>query len=200
MTHCILFVDGENFLHKIKEVLKKEGVKKNVADLAQIDLHKLLQEPLKGFAVSRKIFYVSRLHLHPETKKKSNELIKFQRIIGNNLTRQGFEFVITGNVRAQKIGNKVVFREKGVDVKIAVDLVSFSSRKILDCAILCSSDFELQPAVAELRERKIEIIYLGFEENPNKGLSYTTNRTILLRNSEILAASASLPALSIPAS
>ena len=106
MAHCVLFVDGENFLHKIKEVLKKEGIRKNVSDLAQIDLHKLLQEPLKGFAVTRKIFYASRLRFHPETKKKSNELIKFQRTIRNNLTNQGFEFVIAGNVRAQKIGNK----------------------------------------------------------------------------------------------
>lgn len=188
MAHCVLFVDGENFLHKIKDVLKKEGVKKSSKDLARIDFNKLLQAPLKGIPISRKIFYASRLRLYPETKKKSNELIKFQRTIRNNLIQQGFEFVIAGNVRAQKIGNKVVFKEKGVDVKIAVDLVSFSSRKILDCAILCSSDSDLQPAVAELRERKIEIIYLGFEENPNKGLSYTTNRTILLRNSEILAA------------
>lgn len=188
MTHCVLFIDGENFLHKVKEVLKKEGVKKNVANLARIDLNKLLRAPLKGLAVTRKIFYASRLRFHPETKKKSNELLKFQRTIRNNLTHQGFEFVLAGNVRAQKIGNKIVFREKGVDVKIAVDLVSFSSRKILDCAILCSSDSDLQPAVAELRERKIEIVYLGFEESPNKGLSYTTNRTILLRNSEILAA------------
>lgn len=161
---------------------------KNVAGLARIDLNKLLTEPLRGFSATRKIFYASRLRFRPETKKKSNELIKFQRTIRNNLIHQGFEFVLAGNVRAQKIGNKIVFREKGVDVKIAVDLVSFSSRKILDCAILCSSDSDLQPAVAELRERKIEIVYLGFEESPNKGLSYTTNRTILLRNSEILAA------------
>jgi len=27
---------------------------------------------------------------------------------------------------------------------------------------------------------------LGFEVNPNKGLTYTTNRTILIRNSEVL--------------
>ena len=188
MRHCVLFIDGENFLHKVREVLKAERPDKNHIDLANIDFDKLFAEPLKGLKIKRKIFYVSRLHLHPETKGKSRELIKLQRSLRNSLTNQGFEFVIAGNVRAQSVGNKVVFREKGVDVKIAVDLVSFASKKILDCAIVCRSDSDLQPAVAELRERKVEIAYLGFEASPNKGLSYTTNRTILFRNHEVLAA------------
>lgn len=188
MTHCVLFVDGENFLHKVRDVLKTEGLDKTETDLAKINLISLLSEPLKGFKISRKIFYASKIHFHPETKKKSEELIRFQRSLRNNLVIQSFEFIIAGNVRAQKVGSKLVFREKGVDVKIAVDLVSLASKKILDCAILCSSDSDLQPAVAELRERKVEVIYLGFEANPNKGLSYTTNRTILLRNPEVVAA------------
>lgn len=42
--------------------------------------------------------------------------------------------------------------------------------------------------VAELQKRKVEVIYLGFEINPNRGLTYTTDRTILFRNSEVLEA------------
>jgi len=188
MSKCILFIDGENFLHKIEEVLKEEQIDKTKVDLTSIDLNKLLKEPLKGFDIGRKIFYVARLHIHPVTKKKSKELITFQRKLRNILISQGFEFTIAGNVRAQKVGDKIVFREKGVDVKIAVDLVSFSCNKALETAILCSSDSDLQPAIAELKQRGLEVVYLGFEANPNKGLTYTTNRTILFRNPEVLAA------------
>ncbi|MBI4035705.1 NYN domain-containing protein [Candidatus Daviesbacteria bacterium] len=188
MPKSILFIDGENFLHKVEEVLKEEGIDKYSVDLSAIDLNKLLKEPLKSFDISRKIFYVSRLHVHPETKEKSLELIKFQRKLRNNLVKQGYEFVIAGNVRAQKVGEKIVFREKGVDVKIGVDLVAFACDKKMDSAALCSSDSDLQPAVAELKARKVEIVYVGFETNPNKGLSYTTNRTILLRNPEVIEA------------
>jgi len=188
MSQCILFIDGENFFHKVKAVLKEEDIDKNKTDLALIDLNKLFAEPLKGFTISRKIIYISRIHFHPETRKKSEELIKFQRKLRNNLVSQGYEFIIAGNVRAQKIGNTIVFREKGVDVKIGVDLVSFSCNKELKTAILCSSDSYLQPAVEELKKREIEVVYLGFETNPNKGLTYTTNRTILLRNPEVLDA------------
>lgn len=188
MSDSVLFIDGENFLHKVEEVLKEAGIDKNRLELALIDLEKLFKEPLKSFDFSRKIFYVSRLHIHPETKKKSVELIKFQRKLRNNLINQGYEFVIAGNVRAQKVGDKIIFREKGVDVKIGVDLVAFACDKRMETTILCSSDSDLQPAIAELKMRKVEVVYVGFETNPNKGLSYTTNRTILLRNPEVIEA------------
>lgn len=186
MPKTILFIDGENFIYKIEQALKEQGIDKHKVDLASINLNQLFKESLKGFSISRKIFYNARLHFHKETPRKSEELIKLQRKLRNTLINQGYEFIIAGNIRAQKIDGKVVFREKGVDVKIAVDLVSLACDKKLDTAILCSSDSDLQPAVAELRKRKVEIVYLGFEMNPNKGLAYTTNKTILLRNPEIL--------------
>lgn len=188
MSNCVLFIDGENFLHKIEEVLKRESITKSKKDLAFIDLDKLFKEALKSFDIQRKIFYVAKLHIHQDTKKKSEELIRFQRKLRNNLVNQSFEFIIAGNVRAQRVDNKIIFREKGVDVKIAVDLVSLACDKKLTTAILCSSDSDLQPAVKEIRERGVEVIYLGFEASPNKGLTYTTDRTILLRNSEVITA------------
>lgn len=187
MAKCILFIDGENFPHKIEAVLKGEGIRAKRTDLLSIDLNGLFKAPLKGYAISRKIIYVSRLHFHQETKKKSTELIKFQRKLRNNLENQGYEFITAGNIRAQTVGKVVVFREKGVDVKIGVDLVAFSCDKIVETAILCSSDSDLQPAVEEIKKRGVKVIYLGFEESPNKGLTYTTDRTILLRNSEVRA-------------
>ena len=62
------------------------------------------------------------------------------------------------------------------------DVTTFAAKEI----ILASSDSDLQPAIKEVRDRKVSCVYLGFEEQPNKGLSYTTNRTILMRNSELV--------------
>ena len=186
MSKTILLIDGENFLHKIEEVLEKKSVKFDKDEIVDINFKKLFESPLKGLKVTGKLFYVARIHLHPDTKKKSEELIKLQRKLRNNLVNLGYEFIIAGNVRAQKVGMKTIFREKGVDVKIAVDMVSMACDKKLDTAILCSSDSDLQPAITELKKRNAEVIYLGFEIGPNKGLTYTTDRTILLRNSEIL--------------
>ena len=71
-------------------------------------------------------------------------------------------------------------------MKLAVDMITLACDNKLKTAIIGSSDSDLQPAIKELKDRKIERIYLGFEDNPNKGLTYTTNRTILIRNSEVL--------------
>ncbi len=186
MSRTILFIDGENFLHKIEEVLEKESVRFHKDEIVNINFRKLFESSLKGMRIINNLFYVAKIHLHPDTKKKSEELIRMQRKLRNNLVNLGYEFIIAGNVRAQKFGIKTIFREKGVDVKIAVDMVSKACDKKMDTAILCSSDSDLQPAIAELKKRNAEVIYLGFEISPNKGLTYTTDRTILLRNSEIL--------------
>jgi len=192
MDTTVLFIVGENFIHKVEDVLKKEDVKIKGKSLSKINLNFLLEKTLEKYKVSRKIFYVAKLHFHPKTKEKSIKLILFQRYLKTNLEKQGFEFLIAGNVRAQEIKvdhkTKLIFREKGVDVKIAVDLVSMAADRLLKTAILCSSDSDLQPAVQEARKRNVEVIYLGFEFQPNKGLTYTTDHTILFRNSEILKA------------
>ncbi len=192
MGQIILFIDGENFLHKVEDVLKEEKINLKKVDLSKININLLLNKAMKTLKISKKIFYAAKLHFHKETEKKSIELILQQRYLKTNLAKQGFEFLIAGNVRAQsvKVNNKtkIIFREKGVDVKIAVDLVSLASDRVLKTAVLCSSDSDLQPAVQEARKRNVEVVYLGFEISPNKGLIYTTNRAILFRNSEILEA------------
>jgi uncharacterized LabA/DUF88 family protein len=190
MSKTFLFVDGENFLHKVEEVLEARKIDKKKLDLAQINLKELFEKYLPDYKLSKMFFYGARLHENKETLNKSRELINFQRRLKTNLEKQGFKFIMAGNVRAQIVvidkHRKVMFREKGVDVKIAVDLVSLACGKEIDTAILCSSDSDLQPVVTELKKRKVKVVYLGFEIKPNKGLIYTTDKTVLLKNSDIV--------------
>jgi uncharacterized LabA/DUF88 family protein len=188
MAKTILLIDSENFNHKLKEVLQNAGKGATLTDTSIIDLGTLFKDALKGFVLADKVYYGAKLHVHPETSSKSEELIKSQRKLINMLHVSGYTFIKAGNVRGQKIGSKVVFREKGVDVRIAVDMVSLACDKKVNTIILCSSDSDLQPAIAEVKKRGVEVVYLGFENNPNKGLTFTTDRTILLRNAEILDA------------
>lgn len=185
----ILFIDGRNFISKMEEVLNPEN-KKDI-DFSIYNFGGLVDKVLSEIKVDRKIFYISRLIKHQETKEKSEELIQNQRNLKNNLEKQGFEIIFAGRVRANmkkcpKGHETLVFREKGVDVHIAVDMVALTCDKKLRTAIIGSSDSDLQPAIRELEKRGIERIYLGFESSPNKGLTFTTNRTILIRNSEVL--------------
>jgi len=196
----ILFIDWENFKKKLRVVLEKELGKREATKIIKwhrYNFEGLFGQVLQGIEIKRKIFYAARLKFCSHTAKKSKELIEEQRLLKTYLERQGFEFIYGGRVRENislnRNGRKILtFREKGVDVQIAVDMVKMAFRGELEKAILASSDSDLQPAVKalkeakELREKNIEIIYLGFEIGHNKGLSYTTDRTILIRNSEVL--------------
>ena len=182
-------MDWENFKKKLSVVFKEEKI------LPKPKWHEynflgLFNHVLKGIKINETRFYAARLSIHPLTKKKSEELIKEQRLLKTALENQGFKFIYGGrvrdNIQTRKDKKFVIFREKGVDVRIAVDMTALAYRGELKTAILASSDSDLQPAVGELKMRKVERIYLGFEKEPNKGLTYTTNRTILIRNSEVL--------------
>lgn len=185
----ILFIDGRNFISKIESILDSNN-KKDV-DIVIYNFAGLLNKALSEIKIDKKIFYISRLIKYQETKEKSEELIKKQRNLKNNLEKQGFEVIFAGRVRANmgrcpKGHETLIFREKGVDVRIAVDMIILACDKKLNTAIIASSDSDLQPAIRELAKREVERIYLGFENSPNKGLTFTTNRTILIRNSEVL--------------
>ena len=157
----------------------------------KFNFSKLINKVLAGIAIDRKIFYMGKLIVHQETTKQSKVLIERQRVLKTHLENQGFEVIITGRVRGHiekcpKGHETLTFKEKGVDVKIAVDMITMARDNKLKLAIIGSSDSDLQPVIKELKNQNIERIYLGFESQPNKGLSYTTNRTILIRNSEVI--------------
>ena len=186
MKSSALFIDGENFKYKIGEILES---KTNFPDF---DIHKLFDTVLPDEDLKERNYYVSKLHFHKETAKKSTRLIEEQRKLKRNLISSGFNFVVSGHVRIQEVTarkpgqKKFVFYEKGVDVRIAVDLVSYAYDKRVNRVYLCSSDSDLQPAIHKAREKGLKVIYVGFESSPNIGLTKTTDSFILVKNSQIL--------------
>lgn len=177
-------------MSKIGAILNSKSTKEEKVDFSKYNFNGLLDRVLAGIPIGKRFFYLGKLTVHEETIKKSLELIKEQRLLKAHLEEQGFEVVLVGHVRGHKEicprGHEILtFKEKGVDVRIAVDMITLACRREMQIAIIASSDSDLQPAVRELRSHGVERIYLGFEAQPNKGLTYTTNRTILIRNSEI---------------
>ncbi len=187
-----LFIDGENLRHYVENVLVENNFDKHKFSILDIDFKKMFLGALKNLNVVDKIYYSAKLQITPGVEKVSILLINRQRILKTKLEKNGYNFLIAGHVRPQVIKqngkDKIVFKEKGVDVRIAVDLVKTAVDKTYQTIILCSSDSDLQPAIKEARARGLKIIYFGFESQPNKGLTFTTDKTILLRSSEIIDA------------
>src|SRR3989344_3081348 len=156
----VLFIDGENVKGKIKDVFKE--LRKDNPVWHEYNFKSLFDRVLDGIKIDRKVFYFAKIKEHEQSREKSRQLIEEQRLLKTQLEKQGFEVILRGRVRGQieNIGDKEI--------------------------ILCSSDSDLQPAIEEVSKRNVNCIYVGFEVNPNKGLSYTTKRTILIRNTEVM--------------
>lgn len=183
--NTVVFVDGENFQKKVKQVFAESGLAWDDKKYGQMRLVKLLRDVLDE-KITEIRYYVAKLHVYEETKEKSEELVGLQRALKSNLEAQKVNFIVSGNVRMYPLTkNKLLFKEKGVDVRLAIDAVSMAADKKLKTAVVCSSDSDMQPLVAELQRRKVRVIYLGFHIQPNKGLSYTANETVLIRKNEL---------------
>ena len=188
-----VFIDGENFRKSIRFVF--HNADKSQPIWHEYDFKRLLDKVLEGMTPYSVVFYFAKLQVHPETEEKSKQLIEERRLLKTTLERGGYTVIAAGRVRGhmEKVGGFLgstkeilTFKEKGVDVKLAVDMVSKACDGELEQAIIGSSDSDLQPAIQELRKRNVICVYLGFENVPNKGLTATTNRTILIRNAEVL--------------
>lgn len=185
----ILFLDSENFKHKAVESLTELDLKE--PDWATYNFSGLFKKVLNKIGFDEKRFYYARLKIHPDTKEKSEKLIAEQRALLFNVRNHGFIPFPSGSVRGRYEKNTqnrngiLIFREKGVDVKMAVDMVLEACSEKLKEAFLCSSDSDLQPAIKALRSKGARVVYIGFQINPNIGIQKTTNESFLIRSSEI---------------
>lgn len=194
----ILLIDGQNLKGYIESIIctaKGSRWKQYKIDWANYDFAKLFEKVLSGKKVDKKTIYFSKLKLHPDTKGKSEELIQERRLLKTHLEKQGFEVVMAGSVRGHYKGKRLVFKEKGVDVRIAVDMVVMSCEKLVKEIILASSDSDLQPAIAEIKNRGTKFSYVGFQSNPNVGIISKANEFILFRDEEIIGCEKVTPSL-----
>lgn len=156
------------------------------------DFHGLLNaviDDYPNYKREEKRFYVAKPKPHKDIPDTSTRMLETHRSLGGHLHRQGFEVITAGRVRADYRNSgdkKPTFREKGVDVRIAVDMIAMACDHRLTKALLVASDSDYQPAVAELRKRGIPVIYVGFEINPNLGLIAKTNDRIIIPNKTVL--------------
>jgi len=198
---CIL-IDGSNFYHL---VLKKFGLKET-----QFDFEKFAGFLANGREISDtgKRFYtgtVSEKEGDIRTKKAMAKQTSLFTVLKNNHWE-----IKTSKLRTRKeripIDDRVVdyekflkfgikkiiyerLREKGIDVKLATDLIVGAVDDQYDTAILVSSDSDLNPAIDWVRYRyrkKKKIEYIGFsipdeinpENSTNPSLSLITKSDV----------------------
>lgn len=158
MERVAVYIDGGNTYRKFKDLGLPEDGKR--LDYSAFVAHLVGERKL----VSKR-YYVGKVRNH-DNSAKSQQLVSKQQQFLETLRNTGFE-VKMGNI----MYDRGRIREKGVDVKLAIDLVVGASDDLYDTAIVVSSDTDLIPAVKyAISGRKKSVEYVGFTGSPSFGM------------------------------
>jgi len=181
-----ILIDGANFYHL---VLKKLGIDEALFDF---DAFATFLANGRTIPAMGKRYYIGTVR-ERENDEKSKQAMARQTSLFTILKKAGWEIKtsklktrveeipIDGRVqdfqKIQRLGIKSIKverqREKGVDVKLATDIIVGAVDGQYDTAIVVSSDSDLVPAIDWVRIRKKrKVEYVGFsiphEANPEK--------------------------------
>jgi len=153
-----VFIDGSNFYHSLKKSFGS----------AKIDLASFLQQISNG-TYTKAFYYTS-----PIDQKDSLEKSRAQQRFLARITKIPNLELFLG--RLERRNNTKV--EKGVDVKIAVDMLSNAFHDKYDTAILVSNDADFVPLVKEIQQLGKQVININFPKTRSYHLNKTCNQTI----------------------
>jgi uncharacterized LabA/DUF88 family protein len=150
-----IYIDGSNFYKylKDKEINFQKGIKFN--------FNKFIDFLVEDNICVSKRYYIG-LAKNFDNSEKSEKIVRGQQKFLANLEKRGF--VIK---RSSVIYDNGKIREKGTDVKIAIDLVIGACDNLFDKAILISSDTDLIPAIKYLKYKGKKLEYVGFSHSPS---------------------------------
>lgn len=169
----MIFIDGSNFYFKMKSL----GIK----NLRKYDYRHLCEE-LSGKRKIISIGYYVGVVRALQNDEKGQKLRINQIRLFNHLRSPKQKVMVH---RGYLMKNDGVYHEKGVDVKIATDLLVGAYENLYDDAIVISSDTDLLPAMQKVKELKKNVEYVGFGHQPALALQTAATRSRLLLIEEL---------------
>ncbi|MDP2693201.1 MAG: NYN domain-containing protein [bacterium] len=168
-----IYIDGNNTYFKLKDL--------NLRNLTNFNYRKLADWLAGNREVISYRYYIGKIHT-ADDNLKGQELRKNQQRLFAHLQSQGQGFIIKEG-RLMENGGR--YHEKGVDVKLAVDLVVGAFDDLYDDAIIISSDTDLIPAIKKVKHLKKKVEYIGFSHKPSLGIQKNVSRSRLLTLEEL---------------
>lgn len=156
MRKVLVQFDGSNFFNKVKKILPKSHLSYfNYSGLAQ---------QLAGTNKCSVNYYVGEVK-RSLNNKKSQLLYKNQQALLFHLRKQKVNIKLGFLLKTAG-----VYHEKGVDVRIAVDMSNGAVKNEYDVCYLLSSDTDLLPAIDAAKQAGKQIIYVGFKGSASRAL------------------------------
>lgn len=179
---CIILIDGSNFYFKLKD-LKLEN-------LLSFDFGGFAKALAKDTKITNSVYYIGKIKT--DGSEKSNRMLASQQKLFAHLRKNNFKYSLGYLLKSDG-----KFREKGVDVNIAVDILEATYENLCDTIILVSSDTDLLPAVKKAKEKGKKVEYIGFSHQPSVAMVANCTSSRLLTKEDLVAFVHSVPATSV---
>lgn len=153
-----IFIDGSNFYSKLKEL--------NIKYTSNFDYNNLLLSLTKKIKPAYVGYYVGQVRKEKNNPKSELLYSSQQKLFAHLQTNIPDVKIVRGHIQ----NYNGIYKEKGVDVRLALDLYSLAIENKYDKAILISSDSDLVPAVRMVQVLNKEVEYIGFSHNTSMAL------------------------------
>lgn len=171
MKRILVIIDGSNFYHGCKNLVPK-------VHLTNFNYRKLIENIVGN---NFKIFYCVGEIRKEKNNKKSEQLYSLQQSLFYTLEKQGIEIY-----KGFMLKSDGKYHEKGVDVRMAVEIIKGSFRDEYDRCYLFSSDTDIIPAILEAKKQHKKIIYVGFDKKMSRAMSNNCSETRVISAREII--------------
>ena len=168
-----VYIDGSNFFYKLRDL--------DISNITYFNYRGLAEWLARDRKIISKRYYVGVIRAK-ESDKRGQILRKNQVRLFNHLSSRDQDFIVK---QGYLMKNDGIYHEKGVDVKLAVDLLVGAYDNLYDTAILISSDTDLIPAIQKVKHLGKEVEYIGFAHKPSLALQRYATISRLLINEEI---------------
>ena len=194
-----VFIDGENMRHRLVSVLEGAHKIEHNEDYFKVDIHRLVTSVL-GVEPEQISYYTTRIHQPDfEIPEKLRDMItsiqeSHRRWIAD-LTNQGIRIVKSGNLKVHEnapcyhCGRRtMVLQEKGVDVRVASEMVMAAVHDHAETIVVLSNDADMIPALDIVKRAGTRIIYLHFEEETNEALKMVADQELTYSRQDVIDA------------
>jgi len=176
-NRAFIFIDGGNFYFKLKGL---SSILDKKYSLSEFNFREFSEWLIKPNNLSEIRYYLGAVKREKNNEKSEKLYADQQKFIGK-LQQQNINIILGQIIKHPD----KTYHEKGVDVRLAVEMIRFAREDKYDIAYLISSDTDLVAAVEEVKAFNKKVFYVGVSKGQSFGLSKIASDVRLLRAEEI---------------
>ncbi len=169
MLKILVMIDG-NYLRISARNLGYENFSHEKLAKALVD--KASEEMEAKYRLLRVYYYDSPpLMKHKDLTEKEIEFArKRQSFLDSLNSLKNFE-VVLGRIQYKgrnKYTGKLITVQKGVDVRMAIDIIDFAEKRVTDAILLVTGDSDLIPAIKSAKTKGVNVLLAMFSNKKSK--------------------------------